>query len=75
MAVGAALTMDWIQAYMVFSCVAVGLSAPYLILSINPNWISRLPKPGVWMDTFKQAMAFPLYATVAWLLWTLESLL
>tara|TARA_B100001093_G_scaffold171044_1_gene163921 strand:+ start:467 stop:2614 length:2148 start_codon:yes stop_codon:yes gene_type:complete len=74
-AVGAALTMDWIQAYMVFSCVAVGLSAPYLILSINPNWISRLPKPGVWMDTFKQAMAFPLYATVAWLLWTLESLL
>jgi thiol:disulfide interchange protein DsbD len=34
-----------------------------------------LPKPGAWMDNFKQAMAFPLYATVAWLLWTLNSLL
>lgn len=74
-AVAAALTMDWIHAYMVFTCIALGLSMPYLMLSIYPNWISQLPKPGAWMNTFKQAMAFPIYGTVAWLLWTLESLL
>lgn len=74
-AVGAALTMESFQAYSVFTSIALGLSAPYLVLSIYPNWISRLPKPGAWMNTFKEAMAFPLYGTVAWLLWTLESLL
>ena len=74
-AVGAALTMKWFEAYLIFSFVAIGLAMPYLILSIFPGWISKLPKPGAWMDTFKQFMAFPLYATVAWLLWTLQSLL
>ena len=74
-AVGAALTMDWLGAYTVFTFIALGLSLPYLLLCIFPAWISKLPKPGQWMDTFKQFMAFPLYATVAWLLWTLQSLL
>jgi thiol:disulfide interchange protein DsbD len=74
-AVGAALTMDWLGAYTVFTCIALGLSLPYLLLCIFPAWISRLPKPGQWMDTLKQFMAFPLYATVAWLIWTLQSLL
>ena len=74
-AIGAALTMEWLPAFTVFTFVALGLSSPYLILSIFPQWMSKLPKPGAWMDTFKQAMAFPLYGTVAWLLWTLQSLL
>jgi len=74
-AVGAALTMEWLPAFTVFTFVGLGLSSPYLILSIFPKWMSKLPKPGAWMDTFKQAMAFPLYGTVAWLLWTLQSLL
>ena len=74
-AVGAALTMEWLPAFTVFTFVALGLSSPYLLLSIFPKWMSKLPKPGAWMDTFKQAMAFPLYGTVAWLLWTLQSLL
>ena len=74
-AVGAALTMDWLGAYTVFTCIALGLSLPYLLLCIFPAWIASLPKPGQWMDTLKQFMAFPLYATVAWLLWTLQSLL
>lgn len=74
-AVGAALTMDWLGAYTVFTCIALGLSLPYLLLCIFPAWIAQLPKPGQWMDTLKQFMAFPLYATVAWLLWTLQSLL
>lgn len=74
-AVGAALTMEWLPAFTIFTFVALGLSAPYLILSICPQWLSRLPKPGAWMETFKQALAFPLYGTVVWLLWTLQSLL
>ena len=74
-AVGAALTMEWLPAFTIFTFVALGLSSPYLLLSIFPQWMSKLPKPGAWMDTFKQAMAFPLYGTVAWLLWTLQSLL
>jgi len=74
-AVGAALAMPWLSSIIVFTCIALGLSTPYLMLSIYPKWISRLPKPGAWMDTLKQAMAFPLYATVAWLLWTLNSLI
>ena len=74
-AVGAALTMEWLPAFTVFTSVALGLSSPYLLLSIFPKWMSKLPKPGAWMDTFKQAMAFPLYGTVVWLLWTLQSLL
>lgn len=74
-AVGAALTMNWVSSLTIFTSIALGLSAPYLILSIFPKWISRLPKPGKWMDTLKQAMAFPLYATVAWLIWTLNSLI
>jgi DsbC/DsbD-like thiol-disulfide interchange protein/cytochrome c biogenesis protein CcdA len=74
-AVGAALAMPWISALVVFTFIALGLSFPYLLLSIFPKWISRLPKPGEWMNTFKEGMAFPLYATVAWLLWTLNSLI
>jgi thiol:disulfide interchange protein DsbD len=67
--------MPWHSAIIVFSCIALGLASPYLLLSLYPKWISRLPKPGAWMDTFKQAMAFPMYATVAWLIWTLNSLI
>ena len=74
-AVGTALTMDWPGAYAVFTFIALGLSLPYLLLSIFPAWVSKLPKPGEWMETFKQFMAFPMYATVIWLLWTLQSLL
>jgi thiol:disulfide interchange protein DsbD len=74
-AVGAALAMPWLSSVIVFTSIAFGLSTPYLMLSIYPKWISRLPKPGAWMDTLKQAMAFPIYATVAWLLWTLNSLI
>ena len=72
-AVGAALSLEFstIQSLLVFTFVAFGLSGPYLFLSAFPRMISFLPKPGAWMETFKQFMAFPLYATVAWLLWTL----
>ena len=58
-------------ALVVFLSIAVGLAAPVLLLSLVPAWLKFLPKPGAWMETFKQMMAFPLYATVVWLAWVL----
>jgi thiol:disulfide interchange protein DsbD len=59
------------QSFAVFTAIGVGLSAPYLLLSIFPKAVRVLPRSGPWMVTFKQAMAFPLYATVAYLVWVL----
>ncbi|MGC1386794.1 MAG: protein-disulfide reductase DsbD domain-containing protein [Steroidobacteraceae bacterium] len=70
-AVGAALTQSPLVALVIFAALGVGLSLPYLLLSIAP-WLRRaLPKPGVWMDTLKQVFAFPMYGSAAWLLWVL----
>jgi thiol:disulfide interchange protein DsbD len=68
---GAALSLPAAQSILVFTSIAVGLALPYLLLSIFPQAIKLLPRPGAWMETFKQLMAFPLYATVGWLLWVL----
>jgi thiol:disulfide interchange protein DsbD len=70
-ALGAALTLSIGASFAVFSCIALGLSTPYLLLSAFPSAIKLLPRPGAWMETFKQFMAFPLYATVGGLLWVL----
>jgi thiol:disulfide interchange protein DsbD len=70
-ALGAALTLSPLESLLVFTAIAVGLATPYLLLSIFPQAIKLLPRPGAWMETFKQLMAFPLYATVGWLLWVL----
>jgi len=70
-ALGAALAMPVGESFGVFTAIAIGLSAPYLLLSIFPKAVGVLPRPGAWMETFKQFMAFPLYATVGYLLWVL----
>lgn len=70
-ALGAALALPAAQSFVVFTVIALGLSAPYLVLAVFPGLIRFLPRPGAWMETFKQLMAFPLYATVAYLLWVL----
>jgi thiol:disulfide interchange protein/DsbC/DsbD-like thiol-disulfide interchange protein len=59
------------ESMLIFTAIALGLSAPYLILSLFPAAVKLLPRPGAWMETFKQLMAFPLYATVGALLWVL----
>jgi len=59
------------ESMLIFTFIAVGLAAPYLLLSLFPAAVKLLPRPGAWMETFKQFMAFPLYATVGWLLWVL----
>ncbi|MBI2496874.1 MAG: thioredoxin family protein [Opitutae bacterium] len=70
-ALGAALALSAGQSILVFTAIALGLALPYLLLSIFPQAVKLLPRPGAWMETFKQFMAFPLYATVGWLLWVL----
>ena len=70
-ALGAALALPTAQSFVVFTVIALGLSLPYLVLSVFPRLVERLPRPGAWMETFKQFMAFPLYATVGFLLWVL----
>src|ERR1700722_13788882 len=70
-ALGAALVLPTLQSFLVFTAIGLGLSAPYLLLSIFPQAVKALPRPGRWMETFKQVMAFPLYATVAYLIWVL----
>jgi len=70
-ALGAALVLRPGQSLAVFTAIATGLSMPYVLLSAFPPALRLLPKPGPWIHTFKQLMAFPLYATVAYLAWVL----
>jgi thiol:disulfide interchange protein len=70
-AVGFTLTQDSLHSLAVFLTLAFGMALPVLLLSLFPALLKRLPRPGVWMETFKQVLAFPLYATVAWLAWVL----
>ncbi len=70
-ALGFALTQPAHIAVLVFAALGVGLALPFLLLGFFPALGAWLPKPGHWMETFKQVMAFPLYLTVVWLLWVL----
>jgi thiol:disulfide interchange protein/DsbC/DsbD-like thiol-disulfide interchange protein len=70
-ALGAALALSTAQSFAIFTVIALGLSTPYLLLSAFPAAVKVLPRPGAWMETFKQAMAFPLYGSVAYLIWVL----
>ncbi|HEY4302160.1 MAG TPA: thioredoxin family protein [Candidatus Didemnitutus sp.] len=70
-ALGAALSLGATQSLLLFTAIAIGLALPYLLLSIFPQAVRLLPRPGAWMETFKQLMAFPLYATVGALVWVL----
>ncbi len=72
-ALGAALALSAVESLAVFTAIAVGLCVPYLLLSLFPGAIKFLPKPGAWMEIFKQLMAFPLYATVGFLVWVLAA--
>lgn len=72
-ALGAALAVPPLQSFALFTSIGVGLSTPYLLLSIFPDLVKLLPRPGAWMETFKQFMAFPLYATVGYLVWVLAA--
>ena len=71
-AVGFAVTQPWPTALLVFEALGLGLALPYLLLSFVPAWSRFLPKPGRWMERLKELLAFPLYASAAWLVWVVS---
>ncbi|MBS0457072.1 MAG: protein-disulfide reductase DsbD [Proteobacteria bacterium] len=60
-------------AMAVFVALGIGLALPFLLIGLVPALASRLPKPGAWMETLKQLLAFPMYLTAAWLISVLAS--
>ena len=70
-AVGFTLTQTNAQALAIFAAMGIGMAIPVLALAFFPALLRKLPRPGAWMEVFKQVLAFPLYATVAWLAWVL----
>jgi len=68
-AVAMALSFSPLAAMAVFTSLGLGVACPYVMLSFFPRLMKFMPRPGNWMVTFKQAMAFPIFATCLWLLW------
>ena len=68
---GYAVGLPAVQALAVFAAIGLGMALPYLAASAIPAVARLLPRPGAWMVTFKQLMAFPMFATVVWLVWVL----
>lgn len=54
-------------AMSVFLALGLGLALPFLMIAYIPALAKMLPKPGAWMETLKQVLAFPMYLTAAWL--------
>jgi thiol:disulfide interchange protein/DsbC/DsbD-like thiol-disulfide interchange protein len=70
-ALGATLSQSPVEKFAVFTALGIGMALPYGLLTLLPAASRFLPKPGAWMETFKQCLAFPMFATVVWLVWVL----
>ncbi len=70
-AMGFALTQDAAVSLLVFATLGLGLAAPFVALSFAPPLLRLLPRPGAWMETLRNLLAFPMYGTAAWLVWVL----
>ena len=68
---GFALGLPAGEALLIFAAIGVGMALPFVVASFIPAVARALPRPGAWMDTFKKFMAFPMFATVVWLVWVL----
>lgn len=68
---GFAVGLPAVQALAVFAVLGLGMALPYLLASWIPAVARMLPRPGPWMEVFRRFMAFPMFATVAWLVWVL----
>ena len=67
-ALGFAFSQSSAVILAMFASVTFGMALPYLLLSAQPGWMKFLPRPGAWMERLKQFMAFPLLATLVWIL-------
>lgn len=70
-ALGWALTQTAPAAIAVFLALGLGFALPFALVAFIPGLLSRLPKPGPWMDGFKKLLAFPMYGAAGWLVWVL----
>ena len=68
-AIGYALTQGPVIALAIFAALGLGLGLPFTALAFAPGLLARLPRPGGWMETLRRLLAFPMYATAAWLAW------
>lgn len=73
-ALGFAVKLPGPQAMLLFTLIGLGLASPFLLLSAFPSFVKVLPRPGAWMESFKQGMSFLLFGTVAYMLWVLTSM-
>ncbi|MBV8092028.1 MAG: thioredoxin family protein [Acetobacteraceae bacterium] len=71
-ALAAALSGPAFAAFAVFLAMGLGLAAPYALVAVAPQLARWAPRPGRWMDLLKQALAFPMYGAVIWLVWVLS---
>ena len=70
-ALGWALTQTPVAALTVFLALGLGFALPFVLVAFVPGLLSRLPRPGPWMEVFRKALAFPMYGAAAWLAWVL----
>jgi thiol:disulfide interchange protein len=70
-ALGYALAQASPVALAVFTFLGLGLALPYVVLSWFPALLRKLPRPGRWMESLKQFLAFPMFATSVWLMWVI----
>jgi len=68
-----AFAAPMLAALLVFLALGVGLALPFLLIGFVPALARLLPRPGRWMETLKQVLAFPMYLTAAWLVWVLAN--
>ncbi|WP_304625800.1 protein-disulfide reductase DsbD [uncultured Parasutterella sp.] len=71
-ALGYALTASIRESIFVFLALGLGMSLPWLVLSLFPVLTAWMPKPGAWMNVFRKLMAIPMLLTMIWLLWVLS---
>ena len=71
-AVGYALASPALITLAVFMALAIGFALPFLLIAYVPGLLSKLPKPGPWMERFKEILAFPMFAAAIWLVWVLS---
>ncbi|HEY8950102.1 MAG TPA: protein-disulfide reductase DsbD domain-containing protein [Rhizomicrobium sp.] len=71
-ALGYALTQSAATALLIFLALGIGFALPFVLIGFAPALLRFMPRPGAWMLTFKQLLAFPMYGAAAWLLWVLS---
>lgn len=70
-AIGFAMTQPPLALVLIFLALGLGLAIPFVVLAYWPALIARMPRPGPWMERFKQFLAFPMYGAAVWLVWVL----